>query len=166
MWNVLLSFVKNKLFTLNFGFLSIFIIIFGVIAYKGFDSILERLGFETKAKLKEELALTKQQLENVINTNLELNYQIQKLQEEFERNQRVLEELQKERENLSAKVEELNKTLTLKNERLSQVVKKKVRETETELVIPKEEVQKLSQNNIEALLNSYGTFFSNEGEKK
>lgn len=166
MWGILLSFVKNRLFTPNFGFLTIFIVIFGVIAYKGSDTILKRLGFETKAKLKAELALTKQQLENVVNTNLELNHQIQKLQEEFERNQKVLEELQKERENLSAKVEELNKNLTLKNERLSQVVKKKVRETKTELVIPKEEVQELSQNNIEALLNSYDTFFSDKGERK
>ena len=166
MWSVLFGFIKSKLFTPNMGFLTVFIVIFGVIAYKGSDTILERLGFETKAKLKAELALTKQQLENVVNTNMELNYQIQKLQEEFERNQKVLEELQKERENLSAKVEELNKNLTLKNERLSQVVKKKVKETKTEIIIPKEEVQKLSQNNIEALLNSYDTFFSDKGEKK
>lgn len=159
MITILLSFIKNKLFSSAGIFFLIFGLIIGTFLFFNSNVILSKFGFETTATLKSELTRSQADIEKLKAINEDLNKKLEDMKYKYEEQIRSITTLQKEKAAIEKKVTKTVKAYKDAQAKLNKNVEAKSQETQTELTIPIDEINQLSFNNIGALNSSYSKLF-------
>ena len=162
MFNLLLNFIKNKVFTPTGTFYLVFIVIFATFLLFNTNVILSKLGVETTTNLKARLVTAQQQLQVAQSTNKVLNDRLTTLQAETSKQLKAVEELHQQEKATEKRVDVILRNKQSSTQTTITSLKKKTVTTSETIQIPIQEYDSLLAENIDTISRTYDEFFSSE----
>lgn len=153
-----------KFLTVGRVFVILLAVIFGTLLWSNSDTILTRLGMETKTTLSKKVGELNQTVHTLEWMNADNVREIERLKEDNERLLKALKELEVERTKIEDKANKVQKDLKDKTAQLKDKILKEQKLTETTLTLPRQEVEQLSHANISALHSAYNELFPSQPE--
>lgn len=155
MYLIILKFVKDKMFTPTSIILFIFIAIFALFAFSNADTIMTKMGFETKTSLKGKLVQARADLKTMSEVNADLISEITRLEEDQKLTLEVIEEVYVKKQETIVTVERVIAERD-KQDTVNRVALKTATViTDVTITMPKLLYERASKSNIEALHNAF-----------
>lgn len=163
MLTTFLTFFKTKILTTPVVFLAILVSILSLFLIYNSDTILTRLGFETKTNLKAQVVSLKKDLETAENVNKKLIDDLNSLEKQLKTNQETISNFYKEEKRIATKVSVIKEAKVIKEKQIEKNIEEKkiVDEENNTITLPLKEVNEHSFIQITTLNEVYNELFEN-----
>lgn len=158
MFTAISLFFKEKVFTLTGTFIIIFASIFAIFLIFNSNVILSKFGFETTTTLKSELTKSQKDLERLADINRSNMDTLDTVTKTHKKEVELIETYIKDKDIVTSKVTKIISDRKTESKPIETIVNEKITVTDTTIVLPLEEYNKLSEKNIEALHKAYEEF--------
>ena len=153
----------SRLFNVSNVFIAIIAAVLFLLGNAAYESLATKLGFETKTSLRQKLAdanATISTLKAVNEENLEELAELRKKNKEL---LKELEDLTDKKQLAEQKSKQLEEQLRKKSKDVLDEIKRKKVDDGTTIILPKKEIDELSEMNIDMLNEAFVQFFPTQG---
>jgi len=160
MWSIIGSFISKKVFTETGGFTIAALVVFGMLLIPNIDNIMSKLGFETEASIKAELARTQEELKQLKQINDRLVNRLDEVTKVYEDQINAILEAKSESVVVDNYVKTIKNVKNKKDKKITKQLNSKTKIKDKTIEIPIEEMDQLSANNIDAINQVYDNLFT------
>lgn len=148
-------FIKNKLFSMTGIFVLVFVFLFGIFLLPNGETVMAKLGIETKTSLQVKLAEAQKDLKSLGDVNANLNKTIEELEKRHQVELQALKDHLQTTQIIQEETKQVTEKRKTTSKTIQQQLKQKTVETQTSLTIPKQEYNELSAQNIASLHEAF-----------
>lgn len=150
-----------NVFTVGRSFALMLALIFGCFLWSGGESVMTKLGFETKTALVQKLAKETQTRQQLEQTNKDLVVEVTQAKKDHDRVVQALDTLNTKNQHIEAVTQRITESLSKKSQEAKNTIEKKKVVTTTTISLPVAEVNALSQANIDSLHDAFDQLNTN-----